>query len=72
MRHRKGCPAPLHTCCDAPRAARCGYPLLQADAPEIPLDKQRPAEFVFSRHVEHKVAEIREREAQAKRAPAAE
>ena len=41
-------------------------------APEIPLDKQRPAEFVFSRHVEHKVAEIREREAQAKRAPAAE
>jgi len=32
----------------------------------------RPAEFVFSRHVEHKVAEIREREAQAKRAPAAE
>ena len=41
-------------------------------SPEIPLDKQRPAEFVFSRHVEHKVAEIREREAQAKRAPAAE
>ena len=40
-------------------------------APEIPLDRQRPAEFVFSRHVEHRVAEIREN-ARAKRAPAAE
>jgi hopanoid biosynthesis associated radical SAM protein HpnH len=28
-------------------------------APEIPLDNQRPAQFVFSRHVEHKLAEIR-------------
>jgi hypothetical protein len=27
-------------------------------APEIPLDKQRPAEFVFARHVEHELAEI--------------
>ncbi|HLW93095.1 MAG TPA: adenosyl-hopene transferase HpnH [Roseiarcus sp.] len=27
-------------------------------APDIPLDKQRPAEFVFSRHVETKLAEI--------------
>ena len=27
-------------------------------APEIPLDKQRPAEFMFSRHVEHELAEI--------------
>jgi hopanoid biosynthesis associated radical SAM protein HpnH len=41
-------------------------------APEIPLAGQRPAEFVFARHVEHKLAEIREREAQAKRLPAAE
>jgi hopanoid biosynthesis associated radical SAM protein HpnH len=40
-------------------------------APEIPLDRQRPAEYVFARHVEHKVAEIRE-QARAKRAPAAE
>jgi hopanoid biosynthesis associated radical SAM protein HpnH len=32
-------------------------------APDIPLDKQRPAEFVFSRHVEHKLAEIKERKA---------
>ena len=29
-------------------------------APEIPLDKQRPAEYVFSRHVEHKLKDIRE------------
>jgi hopanoid biosynthesis associated radical SAM protein HpnH len=30
-------------------------------APEIPLDRQRPAEYVFSRHVETAVAEIRAR-----------
>ena len=41
-------------------------------APEIPLDRQRPAEYVFSRHVEQKLSEIREREARANRAPAAE
>ena len=35
-------------------------------APEIPLEGQRPAEFVFSRHVEHELAAIREAE---KRAP---
>jgi hopanoid biosynthesis associated radical SAM protein HpnH len=29
-------------------------------APEIPLANQRPAQFVFSRHVERKLAEIRE------------
>jgi hypothetical protein len=29
-------------------------------APEIPLDRQRPPEFVFSRHVEHKLEEIRQ------------
>ncbi len=28
-------------------------------APEIPLDRQRPAEYVFSRHVEDKMAELR-------------
>ncbi len=32
-----------------------------AMAPEIPLGNQRPAEFVFSRHVEKAVAEIRSR-----------
>ena len=41
-------------------------------APEIPLNKQRPAEFVFSRHVENKLAEISEAEARAKKPVAAE
>jgi hypothetical protein len=27
-------------------------------SPEIPLDRQRPAEFVFSRHVEQELAAI--------------
>jgi hypothetical protein len=27
-------------------------------APEIPLDRQRPAEYVFSRHVEDTLARI--------------
>jgi hopanoid biosynthesis associated radical SAM protein HpnH len=40
-------------------------------APEIPLENQRPAEYVFSRHVERKLAEITEAEARAKRASAA-
>jgi len=31
-----------------------------AMTPDIPLDKQRPPEFVFSRHVEHKLEEIRQ------------
>jgi len=42
-------------------------------APEIPLDRQRPAEYVFSRHVEDAVARIRaEREAAKSRPSAAE
>jgi len=41
-------------------------------APDIPLDKQRPAEFVFSRHVEHKLTEIRERKNAPKHTEAAE
>ncbi len=41
-------------------------------APEIPLDKQRPAEFVFSRHVETKLAEISAAEARAQKPVAAE
>jgi hopanoid biosynthesis associated radical SAM protein HpnH len=40
-------------------------------APEIPLDRQRPAEYVFSRHVERKLAEISEAEARAKQPSAA-
>ncbi len=43
-----------------------------AMAPEIPLDRQRPAEYVFSRHVELKLAEIRQAEALAKHPAAAE
>jgi hypothetical protein len=30
-----------------------------AMAPEIPLDRQRPAEFVFSRHVQNAMAKLR-------------
>jgi hypothetical protein len=28
-------------------------------APEIPLDRQRPAQYVFSRHVEEAIARLR-------------
>jgi hopanoid biosynthesis associated radical SAM protein HpnH len=41
-------------------------------AADIPLDKQRPAEFVFSAHVERKLAAIRSEEAKSERATAAE
>ena len=34
-------------------------------APEIPLDQQRAAEFVFSRHVEHELAAIQQAENRA-------
>jgi hypothetical protein len=40
-------------------------------APEISLANQRPAEFVFSRHVALKQAEIRESQARAKQAASA-
>ena len=38
-------------------------------APEIDLSNQRPPEFVFSRHVQEKLTEIREDKARAKEAP---
>ena len=38
-------------------------------APEIDLSQQRPAQFVFSRHVEHKLAEIRKDTSAAQREP---
>ncbi len=41
-------------------------------APEIPLHNQRRAEFVFSRHVEHKLAEIRTRQSAPDEVEAAE
>jgi hopanoid biosynthesis associated radical SAM protein HpnH len=36
-------------------------------APEIPLDKQRPADYVFSTHVEKKLAEIKATQPRAKK-----
>jgi hopanoid biosynthesis associated radical SAM protein HpnH len=41
-------------------------------APDIPLDGQRPAEYVFSRHVEQKLVEIAEAEARTQEVVAAE
>jgi hopanoid biosynthesis associated radical SAM protein HpnH len=41
-------------------------------APDIPLDGQRPAEYVFSRHVEQKLAEIAKAETRAEKVVAAE
>jgi hypothetical protein len=41
-------------------------------APDIPLDRQRPAEFVYSRHVQQKLDEINEAEAGAEKSVAAE
>ncbi|MGC8534402.1 MAG: adenosyl-hopene transferase HpnH [Rhizomicrobium sp.] len=41
-------------------------------APDIDLSHQRPAEYVFSRHVEHKLTEIRASKTDAKKAQAAE
>ena len=38
-----------------------------AMAPDIPMDHQRPAKFVFSGHVENKLAEIRTRTPSARR-----
>jgi hypothetical protein len=35
-------------------------------APDIDLSQQRPAEYVFSRHVEQKLTEIKEEKARAK------
>jgi hopanoid biosynthesis associated radical SAM protein HpnH len=39
---------------------------------DIPLDRQRPANYVFARHVEHKLAEIKEAEAPRNHLSAAE
>ena len=41
-------------------------------APEIPLDRQRPAKFVFSSHVERKLASIRSSKAKPEDVAAAE
>jgi len=36
-------------------------------APDIPLDKQRPAQFVFSKHVEERLTQIRATQPRAKK-----
>jgi hopanoid biosynthesis associated radical SAM protein HpnH len=41
-------------------------------APELPLDRQRPAEYLFSRHVAEKLAAIEKAEAGAQKLDAAE
>jgi hopanoid biosynthesis associated radical SAM protein HpnH len=48
-----------------------GVDTVRPMAPEIPLDKQRPAEYVFSRHVEHKLVEIKEEKERARHRPSA-
>ena len=41
-------------------------------APEIPLDKQRPAEYVFQQNVTQKLSEMRQAEAAEKARKAAD
>ena len=41
-------------------------------APEIPLDKQRPADYVFSAHVEQKLHEIRQKNPRARKVASVE
>jgi hopanoid biosynthesis associated radical SAM protein HpnH len=52
--------------------ARRGVKTSGPMAPDISLANQRPAEFVFSRHVEHKLDEIRTAKARPKTLQAAE
>jgi hypothetical protein len=40
-----------------------------AMAPEVDMSNQRPAQYVFSRHVQEKLSEIRKEKARAKVAP---
>ena len=49
---------------EALRAAMVGPRTEGPMAPEIPLDKQRPAEFVFSHHVKHELAAMHQRDKQ--------
>jgi hopanoid biosynthesis associated radical SAM protein HpnH len=59
--------SPLKALATSLRGVRTEGPM----APEISLSHQRPAEFVFSRHVALKQAEIRESQARAKQAASA-
>jgi hypothetical protein len=56
MRH------PVKALAIAVRGVRTDGPMAQ----DIPLDRQRAAEFVFSRHVEQKLTEIRTTEKPSK------
>ncbi len=57
---------PWRAAAQAMRGIRTTGPM----APEIPLDGQRPAQFVFSRHVDKALAEIRSRAKQPQPEPA--
>jgi hopanoid biosynthesis associated radical SAM protein HpnH len=59
---------PLH----ALKVALFGVRTEGAMAPEIPLGNQRPAQYVFSRHVERKIAELHARDKPDRRLDAAE
>jgi hopanoid biosynthesis associated radical SAM protein HpnH len=48
------------------RVALRGVETEKAMVPDIPLDKQRPAQYVFENHVENKLAEIGQAETTAK------
>jgi hypothetical protein len=62
MRH------PVKALSVAMRGVRTDGPM----AKDIPLDNQRPAEFVFSSHVERKLADIRAAKSGSQPAVAAE
>jgi Domain of unknown function (DUF3463) len=59
---------PLHALGVALGSIRTTGPM----APDLPLNLQRPAEYVFSRHVEQKLAEIGEAESSGNQLSAAE
>ena len=58
--------SPVKTMMVALRGPKLSGPM----APEIPLDKQRPAEYVFSRHVQEKMAELKHKPRAAQSADA--
>jgi hypothetical protein len=49
------------------KVAVAGVKTKGAMAPDIPLDKQRPADYVFSTHVERMVAEIHKTQPRSKK-----
>jgi hopanoid biosynthesis associated radical SAM protein HpnH len=58
--------SPIKTMMVALRGPKLTGPM----APEIPLDKQRPADYVFSRHVQEKMAELKHKPRAAQSADA--